>query len=204
MSLAHITENKISVDEYLEGEILSEIKHEYIDGEVYAMAGASTKHNLISSNTLYELKSQLKQNNSFCDVFSSDMKVKVNSDITTSFYYPDVMVCCENNKGDDHYQNTPVIIVEVLSQSTRKNDYTTKMHHYFSIPSLQEYVLIEQDICQVQIYKRSDDWKSKAYFPGDEINFESINSTVSVEDIYYHVDNKDLVEFIKDKEEKEA
>ena len=201
MSLVNTIETKISENDYLEGELISDVKHEYIDGIVYAMAGASTKHNLISSNILSELKNSLKQKNSPCDVFSSDMKVKV-SKITDSFFYPDVMVVCDADKNDDdYYKTSPLIIVEVLSKSTRRNDFTIKMMSYFNIPGLEEYVLIEQDICQVQVYSKSKNWQSASYFLGDDITFNSINTTLSVEDIYYHVKNDDIVNYIQEKEQ---
>ena len=199
MSLVNTIETKISENDYLEGELISDVKHEYIDGIVYAMAGASTKHNLISSNILSELKNSLKQKNSPCDVFSSDMKVKV-SKITDSFFYPDVMVVCDADKNDDdYYKTSPLIIVEVLSKSTRRNDFTIKMMSYFNIPGLEEYVLIEQDICQVQVYSKSKNWQSASYFLGDDITFNSISTTLSVEDIYYHVKNDDIVNYLQEK-----
>jgi len=203
MSLANKKEDEISEDEYLEGELISDIKHEYVTGYVYAMAGASVKHNLISNNIVRELSSKLKNTNSSCDVFSSDMKVKI-SNVTTKFYYPDVMVVCDNKNDDDYYKNSPVLIVEVISKSTRKNDFTTKMMSYFNIPSLEEYVLIEQDLCQVYVYKKNKNWQSISYFLGDEITFESIDTTISVEDIYYHVDNEDVVNFLEEKMDNEG
>ncbi len=132
------------------------------------------------------------------------MKVKI-SDLINSFFYPDVMVVCDidNKDEDDYYQSSPVIIVEVLSKSTRKNDLSTKKLTYFNIPTLQEYVLIEQDLCEINVFRKSDDWKPTIYFLGDEISFESINTTISVEDIYYQVNNEDIVKYLKDKEEKE-
>ena len=199
MPLAKKVEDTISENEYLEGELISDIKHEYIDGCAYAMAGASKKHNQISRNITSSLHNSLKKINSPCETFSSDMKVKVNN-VTTSFFYPDIMVVCDNN-DDDYYQSTPVIIVEVLSKSTRKNDFTTKMMSYFNIPSLEEYVLIEQDICQVQVYRKSQNWQSDSYFLGDDLTLKSINTTLSVEEIYYHVDNDDMAKFLTEKED---
>jgi hypothetical protein len=73
------------------------------------------------------------------------------------------------------------------------------MMSYFNIPSLEEYVLIEQDICQVQVYRRTLNWLPSSYFLGDEISFESIDTTLSVEDIYYHVDNDEMVKFLEEK-----
>ncbi len=201
MPLAKKVEAIITEEDYLEGEQLSEVKHEYIDGNIYAMAGASAKHNLISGNINRELSSQLKNKKSPCDVFSSDMKVKI-SHLTTRFFYPDIMVVCEKN-NDDYYQHSPIIIIEVLSKSTRKHDFTTKMMSYFNIPSLEEYVLIEQDICQVTVYRKDKNWQSSSYFLGDDIHFESININISVEDIYYHIDNEEIATFLIDQKNRE-
>ncbi len=200
MSQLAYTQNYISIEEYLEGEVISKVKHEYIDGEVFAMAGASRKHNLISGNIFSDLKNKLKQNKSSCEIYSSDMKVKVSLS-STSFFYPDVMVVCDTDDEDDYYQNTPKLIVEVISKSTRRNDFTTKMMSYFNIPSLEEYVLIEQDFCQVYVYRKNENWKSTAYFLGDEINFESIDTIISVEDIYYQIKNEDVSNFLIEKEQ---
>jgi len=200
MSLVRKIEPKISETEYLEGELISEIKYEYIDGVVYAMAGASENHNLISRNVLLELTARLKQKKSSCKTFSSDMKVRI-SDNSTQFFYPDVMVHCKpgDNEGG-YYKQSPVIIIEVLSKSTRKNDKTSKKLAYFNIPALQEYIIIEQDFCEVEVFRKSEHWKSTVYLLGDEITLESINTTLSVEDIYYQVDNEDIVNYLKDKE----
>jgi len=208
MPLAKKIDTKISEEEYLEGEVISDIKYEYIDGAVHAMAGASTKHNTICMNTSNSLYNKLKNNNSPCRVFSSDMKVRI-SDTNTNFFYPDVMVVCDVNNEDDHFQNSPVIIVEVLSKSTRKNDKSIKKFAYFNIPTLQEYVIIEQDYCEVEVFRKNQHWNPTSYFLGDDITFKSIDTTISVEDIYYHISNEDMADYLKEKakaqeEEKEA
>lgn len=203
MPLANGIANTMSEAEYLDGELIGEVKHEYIDGYIYAMAGASTKHNLITRNVTSSLHHSLKDINSPCETFSSDMKVKV-SDKNTSFFYPDVMVVCDNDSDDDYYKKSPVIIVEVLSKSTRKNDFTTKMMSYFNIRSLEEYVLIEQDFCQIQVYRKTKNWQSASYFLGDEITFNSIKTTLTVEDIYYHVNNDDMARFLEEKESEKS
>ncbi|MFK5984333.1 MAG: Uma2 family endonuclease [Pseudomonadota bacterium] len=201
MPLAKNTDSKISEDEYLQGELISEVKHEYINGYVYAMAGASRNHNRISNNLIRELGNDLKQKKISCEVFSTDMKVRV-SEENTSFFYPDVLVTCDPDDNDsEYYVTSSVIIVEVLSKSTRKYDLTTKKLYYFNIPTLEEYVVIEQDICEVEVFRKSDDWRSTSYFLGDEITCDSIQTTISVEDIYYHVDNEDTVNFLKEKED---
>jgi Uma2 family endonuclease len=199
MALARQIDNKLSEKDYLSGEKTSDVKFEYIDGDVFAMAGATRKHNRISGNFFRETDNQLKTNASPCTTFSSDMKVKI-SNSSKYFFYPDVMVSCENNDNEDeHFITSPKIIVEVLSKSTRKNDTTIKMVSYFTIPSLEEYVLIEQDICEIQVFKKSEDWRSSFYYLGDDICFSSINVTVSVEDIYYQIKNEEMSEFLAQK-----
>lgn len=207
MSLANkksdIISPEISPEEYLKGELESEVKHEYRDGHAYAMAGASKKHNIISGNLFRELSSCLKDKKSDCTTFMTDMKVKL-SNKANNFFYPDVMVTCEDDNENEYYQNYPIIIIEVLSKSTRKNDSSSKMLNYFNCPTLDEYVLVEQDFCQVQVFRRKHHWQSKHYFPGDEITFESINVTLTVEDIYYQVGNEDMLQHLQEVQAKQG
>ena len=198
MSSAREKISKISGEEYLKGELISDIKHEYVDGEVYAMAGASKKHHVISVNVASEIRNALKHNNSPCTTYSSDMKVKV-ANVSNSFFYPDMMVVCENN-DDDYYQNSPVIIVEVLSKSTGKYDKSNKRLSYFNISTLKEYILIEQDNCEIVVFEKDKGWQSSYYFLGDEISFKSIDVSVSVEDIYYQIESEELDAYFKDKQ----
>lgn len=179
-----------SVEDYLKWELTSEAKHELIDGHVYAMAGTSANHERISVNILRKFGNHLENNP--CEPFGSDMKLRVNS----NFFYPDVMVDCNFDNSEPYFTKTPVIIVEVLSKSTRRKDTTIKFMSYINIPSLQEYVMVEQDIVDVQIFRRSEGWLAKHYFLGDEITFESIGLTLSVEEIYHRVQNDDMVEFL--------
>ena len=198
MSLVEKKPDIISPEEYLETELDREVKHEYMDGHIYSMAGASKKHNIISGNIFRELSNHLKGKKSSCTTFSSDMKLKL-SKKTNSFFYPDVMVVCDKN-DDDYYQNSPIIIVEVLSKSTRKNDSSTKMIRYFNCPTLEEYVLIEQDFCLIQVFRKKDNWLSTHYLAGDKITFQSIDVTLTVEDIYYQVDNEDMIQYLQEKQ----
>jgi Uma2 family endonuclease len=183
----------ISVEEYLTGELSSDIKHELIDGTIYAMAGASANHERISVNVLRKLGNYLE--NKPCEPFGSDMKLRINA----NFFYPDVMVDCHFDNSEPYFTQTPLIIVEVLSKSTRKKDTTFKFISYINIPSLQEYVLIEQDFVDVQVFRRSENWLARHYFLGDDITFESIGLTLSVEDIYHRVQNDDMLEFLANK-----
>lgn len=192
MSLKYAT-NKITEEEYLQGELVAEFKHEFIDGEVYAMAGASGNHNLLSGNIFAELKNQLKGTS--CRTFIADMKVKV----TNGFFYPDVMVVCQQDNEFEYYKQSPVIIVEVLSPSTRRFDKTAKRLKYQNIPTLEEYVLIEQTIGEIEVFRKKDHWQSFYYYLGDTIIFDSLGVSVLVEDIYYQVDNDDVLAFLQEK-----
>ncbi len=183
----------ISEQDYLQGELLAETKHEYIDGQVHAMAGGSENHNLLSVNIATELKTRLK--GTPCRTFIADMKVKVGA----NFFYPDVMVVCQEDNQSEYYKTAPVIIVEVLSKSTRRFDQTDKRLRCQRIPSLEEYVLIEQDKGEIQVFSKKDQWQSFYYYLGDDITFSSLGITVRVEDIYYQVNNEDVLDFLREK-----
>lgn len=179
----------ISEAEYLAGEKIAETKHEYIDGEVFAMAGASASHNRISLNvaTLFNVHLDGKP----CQPYMSDMKVKVG----TKYFYPDVLVECSGLADDSHVTEKPTLVVEVLSKSTRRMDETTKRIAYTQIDSLLEYVLIEQDFVDIEIIRRRTGWQSERFYLGDSLTFESIALTLIVEDIYARVNNPELVEW---------
>ncbi len=183
----------ISEENYLQGELISEIKHEYLDGQVHAMAGASRNHERIAGNIYGEIRNHLKDKP--CEPFASDMKVKAGN----NFFYPDVMVVCEEQSPHEYYTTSPVIIVEVLSKNTRRIDETTKRLAYFNIASLQEYVLIEQDIVDVELCRRGKGWVSEHFFMGDEVCFESVGLTLSVEEIYARVENEDVRTYLEEK-----
>jgi len=185
-----IQTSSISTEEYLQGELTSEVKHELIDGQAYAMAGAHANHERISVNVLTEFSLHLK--NLPCEPFGSDMKVKAG----LNFFYPGLSIDCDFDESQPYFTETPIIIVEVLSKSTRKIDQTIKRRAYLNLPSLQEYVLIEQDFVDVEVVRRREGWQSKHYYLGDDVTFESIEFTLSVEGIYHRVQNEDMFEFV--------
>ncbi|MFI3122715.1 MAG: Uma2 family endonuclease [Methylococcales bacterium] len=191
MSLAISKTAYLSEQDYLEAEKVSAVKHEYFDGEIFAMAGASRSHQRIISNLVIDIGTHLK--NTPCEVFSSDMKVR--ADKGRKYFYPDVIVSCTKGDGDSHFEESPRIIVEVLSNSTRKFDKNLKRKIYQTIPSLEEYVLIEQDHVEIEISRKSEDWHSSYYFLGDDVTFESIGLTLPVLEIYKRVENKELQDF---------
>ena len=185
----------VNEEEYLEGEKIAELKHEYVDGHIYAMAGAHSNHNVLSGNVHGEFRNHLKGKP--CRAYMSDMKVRIANG--SKYYYPDVLVNCPPVNG--YFTETPTIIVEVLSNSTRRIDETEKRLAYMQIETLEEYVLIAQDFVQIEVIRKSEGWKSAKYFLGDEVTFTSIGLTLSVEEIYDGVDNADMVEWLKQKGE---
>lgn len=183
----------MSVDAYLQSELLAEVRHEYIDGYVYAMSGTSRNHEKIIGNLYAKFLNHL--GDMPCDVFSSNIKVYVSQ---SKFFYPDVMVVCGDDHGDEYYSEKPILIVEVLSKSTRRKDHTTKRFAYRQIETLQEYGLIEQDNVHIEVSRRSISWDSAHYFLGDEAYFESLDLKVPVVEVYRRVDNEDMREFFTD------
>ena len=183
----------ISEEDYLEGEKIAELKHEYVDGHIYAMAGAHSNHNSLALNISSEFKNHLKGKP--CRAYMSDMKVRLNNG--SKYYYPDVLVNCPPVNG--YFTETPTIIVEVLSNSTRRIDEHEKRWAYMQIETLEEYVLIAQDFVQIEVIRKSDGWKSRKYFLGDEVTFTSIGLTLSVEAIYDGVENDEMVMWLKQK-----
>ncbi|MGN7611771.1 Uma2 family endonuclease [Magnetococcales bacterium HHB-1] len=162
----HATQSEQLTEEaYLESENISEVRHEYIDGYLYAMVGSSINHNRLSSTLVHQFGDHLKDKP--CDLFQSTFKVKTSK---RKFRYPDVIVRCDD-PHDNHelYTEKPIIIVEVLSKSTRRSDKTKKMLEYINLPSLKEYVLIEQDIVDIEVLRRSNGWRSEHFYLGDKV-----------------------------------
>jgi Uma2 family endonuclease len=171
----------LSHEEYLEGELYSEIKHEYVAGHVYAMSGASRAHNFISGNLYAKLLVHLP---SHCAVFIESMKVKIET--ADAFYYPDVVVGCESQDNNPYYLTQPKIIIEVLSPSTAQIDKREKLLSYKNIESLQEYMIIAQDKCEIMLYQRLDakNWNLAVFEKNDKFVLKSINLEIAISDIY--------------------
>lgn len=181
----------ISEEDYLEGEKTCTLRHEYVDGHVYAMAGAHANHNSIVINIASEFRNHLKGKP--CRAYASDMKVRIANG--SKYYYPDVLVNCPAITG--YFTETPTLIVEVLSESTRRIDETEKRLAYMQIATLEEYVLIAQDFVQIEVIRKSDGWKSTKYFLGDEVTFDSLGLTLAVAEIYDGVENAEMIELLK-------
>lgn len=181
----------LSPEQYLldENDNASSIRHEYVNGQVYAMAGASRGHNRIAGRFFLRLSTHLE--NSRCEVFQSDMKVGLQRKDDTRFYYPDLQVSCEE-ENDTYYNTSPCLIVEVLSESTARKDRTEKLLAYQGISSLQEYILCSQDTAHVEVYRRSKGWQRERFNDGQHFILESIDLEISVDDLYYFLVNNKL------------
>ncbi|HVG21341.1 MAG TPA: Uma2 family endonuclease [Blastocatellia bacterium] len=175
----------LSEAEYLENEKASPVRHEYLAGLVYAMAGASAAHNIIAGNLFTRLRMHLRGKP--CQAFMSDMKVKIEA--IDTFYYPDVMVACDPSDNADYFRTNPVLIIEVTSPTTAATDRREKLLAYQKIHGLREYVLIAQDEVSVQVYRRNKNgrWWEETLGPDDVIELESVDLNMTVKEAYEDV-----------------
>lgn len=156
----------LSVADYLAFEERSEIKHEYINGEIYAMAGTSVRHNRIAGNLFARLLAHLR--GSPCQVFFADVKLHLKELGADIFYYPDMMVCCDPNDRDPYYRTRPCLLVEVLSSGTARTDQREKLFAYARLDSLQGYLLLEQDrIGAILHWREGNDWQRAEFSDPD-------------------------------------
>jgi Uma2 family endonuclease len=173
----------LTVSDYLAGEEVSDVRHEYVAGVVYAMAGTSVAHNTIAGNLFAALHTHLRGGK--CRVYISDIKARLligNNDV---FYYPDVMVSCDPRETATHFAEYPTLIIEVLSETTERIDRHEKFWSYTQIETLQEYVLVSQDKMEVTIFRRAQDWKAETLNRTEqEIRLDSVKFTMPAGAIY--------------------
>ena len=163
----------------------SGIRREYVDGQVYAMAGAGEAHNLIAGNVFSRLRQAARGGP--CRVFISDMKLRVAA--WNAFYYPDILVACDPLDGDAYFKEKPCLIVEVLSPATEGIDRREKLLAYRTLDSLREYVLIPQDRRPIEVYRRGDDggWVLETLGVGDALTLECVAASLTPDEIYEDV-----------------
>jgi Uma2 family endonuclease len=178
-----------TVEEYLWLERNSLVKHEYVDGTVYALAGGTRGHSRIAMNAGALLNVALVD--SPCRVFNSDIKVRIGTRI---FRYADLAVTCDPcddgyDQEDEDYISFPTLILETLSTSTRREDRSTKFEEYRTIPTFREYVLAEPDRMVVHLYRRQDDssWSLTTYEAADAVPLESLGVRLPVAALYHKV-----------------
>jgi Uma2 family endonuclease len=188
MSLTARKLTHVSVAEYLAAENDGKWRHEFINGVMFAMAGASERHNLIRSRLTATLLGNVAQG---CRVFDAEMKLHIKDNADERYYYPDVFVSCDPNDRDPYSRNTAVLIVEVLSPSTERTDRFEKFAAYKSIPSLMEYGLLTQDAMELELFRRRTDWQREFYQRDNTVTFESVGLTLNVSQLYRDVDFED-------------
>ncbi len=181
--LAYLTEN-----DYLQYELSASVKHEYVDGQIYAMAGASEKHNLITGNVFSVLRNASRGKG--CKVFSSDMKLRIPQ--TYAYYYPDVMLICQSGKEDDeYYKHQPCLIAEVLSKNTQATDKREKLINYQKIASLRYYLMIDSTEKQVEYLQRDESgvWQSAVLESGENliVQCDDYQAILTLDSIYEDV-----------------
>jgi Uma2 family endonuclease len=187
---------RITPEEYLQFERQSETKHEYFDGEIFAMTGASRKHNLISMNLSYLLVGYLKGKS--CKAYAGDFRVKIKE--TGLYTYPDVIITCDKEILEDQVKDTllnPLIIIEILSPSTERYDRGKKFLHYRQIESLQNYVLISQEEPRIELFERqaTGQWLlSEKNGLENSIEIPAIDYMLSLMEVYDKVDFNDDLE----------
>lgn len=156
----------ISVEDYLARELASEERREYLDGVVYAMAGASIEHNIISGNIYSSLRSHLRGKP--CGAFMADVKLRLEFSNDDVFYYPDVMVACDPRDTDKFFKRFPKVLIEVMSESTERIDRREKRWSYQQIETLEEYVLVAQDRMEVTLFRRANQWRPEVLTKQDQ------------------------------------
>ncbi|TXH75429.1 MAG: Uma2 family endonuclease [Thiothrix sp.] len=185
------SKSQLSEATYLAQESSASEKSEFLDGEVFAMAGASRAHNQITSNLVVAIGSQLLDKP--CSVYASDMKVHTLSENLSKYSYPDLVATCADEHFEDEHATVllnPLLIIEVLSDSTEAYDRGLKFFHYQLISSLREYILVAQDYCRVEQYYRqaNHQWSySEFHSLGDLIKLQTLQIELKVLDIYRRV-----------------
>jgi Uma2 family endonuclease len=179
------TEGFVTVDEYLEGELHSEVRHEYIGGQVYAMSGGSEAHNMLSGNLYSALREHFRGKP--CKVFMADMKLRLSIAEDDIFYYPDVLVTCDSSDDAKYYKTKPSVLVEVLSPSTERLDRREKFLSYQRLPSLEEYVLIDQEQMRVTLFRKTNEWRPEHLKVGDRLVLPSVDFEQTLADLYEDV-----------------
>ncbi len=176
---------KIAIDDYLEGEEVSPVRYEYIYGEVWAMAGTSDRHNIVTGNIFANLWSHLRD--SPCRPFIENMKVRVEPEV---FYYPDIIVSCEELPESPYFRNQPKLIIEVISPSTANVDRREKLIAYQKMPSVHEIVLVNQEKIALEIHRRQPDGRWITYYFDDtdtEFTLDSVELTLPLAEVYRRV-----------------
>ncbi len=179
----------ISEADYLEGEKQSQTRHEYVSGRIFAMSGASRTHNRIAGNLLAWLKA--KAENTPCEVYISDVKLRIAHRQT--YYYPDIILGCNPQDDNDYYLESPCMIIEILSASTKHIDRREKLLAYQSIAGLHAYVIVAQEEYRIEIHTPIDNgqWREVIYTdPAESLHLPCVDGDITVAEVYAGVSPK--------------
>jgi len=175
-----------SVEAYLEAEKCSDIRHEYIGGVLYAMAGASDEHIAICMNLAFALRNHL--HGTACRVQITEGKARLRLAGEDIFYYPDVMVICDPRDKDRYFKRYPKVLIEGLSETTEAIDRREKFLSYRQIETLEEYVLVAQDKIEVTVFRRANHWQHEILTrPEQELKLLSLNFALHLKSVYESV-----------------
>lgn len=173
----------VTVEDYLAGEPHGEVRHEFLGGVVYAMAGASDEHIALSLNVAFALRSQLRGRP--CRVLMTDAKVRLQLAGEDVFYYPDVMVACDPRDTDRYFKRYPKVLIEVLSETTEPIDRREKFLSYRQIETLEEYVLVAQDKMEVTLFRRANHWQPEVLRqPEQPLRLASLDFSLPLSAVY--------------------
>ena len=173
----------MTLEEYLQFEEQSRIRHEYIAGEIFAMSGVTKRHNRIAGRFYHAFAGHLRGGP--CDAYMSDVKVRLQVNRDAHVYYPDVMVVCGREANEDRYVANPKLIVEVLSTSTAGVDRHEKRIAYREIAALEEYVIVVQNAIEVTVFRRGENWAPVALDTLESaVELRSIALTLPLAQIY--------------------
>ena len=173
----------VSEEDYLAGEASSDVRHEYLGGLVYAMAGETRTHNTICLNLISTLRQPLRGGP--CRLYASDIRVNLSLHDDSYYYYSDLVVTCDPRDNHPRFVRHPKLILEVLSESTQRVDRREKFFAYTSLPSLEEYVLITQAAPEVTVFRRSTGWKAETVIGGEAtLHLESIALSLPLATVY--------------------
>ncbi len=178
--------NKFTVQEYLKMEKASDVKHEFCEGEMFAMSGAGARHNIIAVNLTVSLYKQLEGKP--CRPYGSDMRIHIPEN--TLYTYPDISIICGDIISSDDDEDTatqPTVIIEILSTSTQRYDRGDKFKLYRAIPALRAYILVDTESINVECFSLNNEfiWELREYKKlEDNVSIKSIDGVISLEDIY--------------------
>jgi Uma2 family endonuclease len=180
---APVLDEPLTVEEYLEGEIFSEVRHEYFDGRVTAMSGASANHEDVAGNLFAKLHPHLKGKP--CKVYKDGMKLRLLVQKKDLFYYPDIMVTCDPKDKNPYFRRNPKLVIEILSKDESK-DLVEKFFAYQRIESLEEYFVVKPDNenREVHVFRKGTDWDRPLIVTEGEVEFVSVGLKMTLDEIY--------------------